>query len=234
MGKKTNSIKVTQYDYLIRNFSDDELEIQGHLNNYTEFDFDGRPVKEITYNQDGSFEEMITHEYDSGKLIRECYYPAEDELAEQYFYRYDDTGKIVQATKQYQDGSSDTIEYHYNEAGLLTTKETINDEQETEQVERFEYEDGKLVRHETFDGEGDLIPVPLAETLPASNTRIERNEAGQIVSEEDLNEEGEVIMSVKRTYNPDGEPDEVEVYLDGQGRRISRHYVLKYEYTYFD
>ena len=234
MAKKTKSITVSQYDYLIRNVTDEELEIHGHLNHHTEFDSDGLAVKEIRYMQDGSFEEMVTYEYENGKLICESYYPLEDELAEQYFYRYNDSGKITQATKQYQDGSADVIEYHYNEAGLLIRKETINDENEIEQVERFEYENGNLVKHETFDGEGELVSVPYSEPASEGNSRIERNEAGQIVYEEELNDDGDVIMSVKRTYLEEGEPDEVEVYLDGQGRRISRHYILKYEYTYFD
>ncbi|MCX6277513.1 MAG: hypothetical protein NT004_05390 [Bacteroidetes bacterium] len=235
MVKKTKSIAVTRFDYIIKNLMDEELDIQGNLNLYSEFDPAGKPLKEIRYTQDGAFEEMIGYEYDElGRLKRESYFPEENELAEEVVYTNSDSGKIIQALKNYQDGSVDTIDYFYNDAGRLIRKVVTNDENEIEQTEIFSYENETLINHETFDGDGNLIAIPSTGSTSSNQSRITTNESGQEISEEELDENGEVIMSIKRNYNNDGQPDEVEVFIDGQGRMISRHYILKYEYTYFD
>ena len=235
MTKSAKSITVTRYDYVINHVMDEELQVQGHTHQYSEFDASGRPVKEIKYMQDGSFEEMTVFEYDpAGQLSKQLYYPSEDELAEQVVYHYDESGRVDYARRIYLDGSEDRIDYAYNEGGLLIRKVITNDDQEIDQTEEFEYRDGQLIRHEIFDGEGDRITEPVIDTSSTENSRIERDESGRVILEEELNENDEVIMSVRRSYLPDGEPDEVEVFLDGQGRRISRHYILKYEYTFFD
>ncbi|MEI6433765.1 MAG: hypothetical protein WCP32_02895 [Bacteroidota bacterium] len=235
MVKKPKSIAVTRFDYIIKNLMDEELNIQGNLNHYSEFDSEGRPLKEIRYTQEGAFEEMIGYEYDDlGRLKRESYFPEENELAEEVVYTNSDSGRIIQALKNYQDGSVDTIDYLYNDAGRLVKKVVTNDENEVEQTEIFSYENENLINHETFDGDGTLIEIPSTVSTSSHQSRIIRNESGQEISEEELDENGEVIMSVKRNYNSDGRPDEVEVFIDGQGRMISRHYILKHEYTYFD
>ena len=40
--------------------------------------------------------------------------------------------------------------------------------------------------------------------------------------------------AIRRTYTDDDFPDTVDVYPDGLGRRVTRHYVLQYEYTFFE
>ena len=235
MAEKIKSISIKQFDYLIRKINDEELDIEGHDTQYTEFDPDGRPLKEIKYMQDGTFEEMIAYEYnEAGSLARELYYPAEDEVAEDIVYFRDDTGRITKAIKNYQDGSVDTIDYLYNDAGQLIKKIVTDDDGDVEQTDLFEYENDQLVKHEVYNADGELQDEPFSDSPAQNEVRISQNEAGQVTLEEELNDEGEVIMSIGRTYNPDGRPDEVEVFIDGQGRRISRHYILKYEYTYFN
>jgi hypothetical protein len=235
MEKKTRSITVTQYDYIIRNVNDEEVDIHGHPNHYSEFDPDERPLKEIKYNRFGEFEEMITYGYDDrGNLVRESYYPEENELAEEKTYIRNDAGVILRALKQYQDGSFDTITYEYNEAGELIKRITTTDEGEVEQVETFDWENSELVDHQIFDEEGELISQSDDSIIKPGQSRVTHNEKGQLVTEEELDENGEVYMTVNRTYDEDGLANEVEVFVDGQGRSISRHYILKYEYAFHE
>jgi len=67
-----------------------------------------------------------------------------------------------------------------------------------------------------------------------SESRVTRNELGQVIREEEVDETGTVYMTVDRTYDEAGRLMEVEVNFDGRGRTLSRHYFLKYEYTFFD
>ncbi|MCX6305838.1 MAG: hypothetical protein NT040_12815 [Bacteroidetes bacterium] len=235
MEKRTKSITITQFDYVIKNVNDEEVDIQGHPNHYSEFDRDGRPLKEIRYNRHGEFEEMFEYGYDAqGNLIRESYYQIENELAEEKTFIRNDAGVIQHALKHYQDGSLDTITYKYNAAGELVKRTTTTDENEVEQVETFEWENGTLVNHQIVDEDGEIITGPEDSPVKPNQSRVVHNEKGQLITEEELDENGEVYMTVNRTYLDDGHTDEVDVYIDGQGRAISRHYFLKYEYTFFE
>ena len=235
MEKTPKTITITQFDYIIRNSMDDELDSHGHPHHFSEFDNEGRPLKEISYNRHGEFEEMFEYGYDpKGNLIRESFYPLENELAEEKTFELNDAGQIVRALKHYQDGSLDTIAYEYDETGQLISRTTKTEEGEIDQVETFEWENGIIVNHEVVDGEGQLIMVPDNNLIKSNETRIVQNEKGQVITEEELDEEGEVYLTVNRTYNDESRPDKVDVYFDGRGKAISRHYFLKYEYTFFD
>ena len=235
MEKKTRSITVTQFDYIIRNVNDEEVDIHGHPNHYSEYDPDGRPIREVRYNREGEFEEMYEYEYDGqGNLTREAYSPVEDEVAEEKTYVRNEAGLVQHALKRYQDGSIDTIAYLYNDSGELVSRTTTTDEGEVEQVETFEWENGTLVNRRVTNENGELIEEPGHDEIKPNETRITSNEKGQVITEEELDENGEVFMTVNRSYFDDGLADEVDVFIDGQGKTISRHYFLKYEYTFFE
>ncbi|MFZ4521577.1 MAG: hypothetical protein ACOYNC_07720 [Bacteroidales bacterium] len=235
MEKKTKSITITQFDYIISHVNDEEIDIHGHPNHYSEFDPEGRPLKEIRYNGHGEFEEMFEYGYDGeGRLIRESYYQVEGELAEEKSFVRNEAGVIQHALKHYQDGSLDTISYEYNGAGELIKRTTTTDEGEIEQVETFGWENGEMVSHEITDADGEVVDGPDQPVFKPNESRITHNEQGQVVTEEELDENGEVFMTVNRTYLDDGHSDEVDVFIDGQGKAISRHYLLKYEYTFFE
>ena len=175
MEKKTRSIAVTQFDYIIRNGYDEEVDIHGHPNHYSEFDAEGRPLKEIKYNRQGEFEEMLEYGYDDrGNLIRESYYPVEDEIAEEKTFVRNDVGEILHILKHYQDGSVDTITFEYNADGQLVKRTTTGDEGEIEQVETFEWENGELVNHQVFDEEGELVEGPDESSIRTGESRITR------------------------------------------------------------
>ena len=235
MEKGIKSITITQSDYIIRNVNDEELDLQGHLHHYSEFDPDGKLLKEIKYNRYGDFEEMFVYGYDAnGHMTRECYYPAENELAEERTFELNDQGQVIRSLKQYQDGSVDTTVYQYDESARLVKKITTTDEGEVDQVETFEWENGTLIGHEIADGEGEPFFLPVEEAPALNETRIVHNEKDQVVSEEELDENGEVYMTVNRTYDEGGRADEVEVFVDGRGQALSQHYFLKYSYSFFE
>jgi hypothetical protein len=155
-------------------------------------------------------------------------------MAEEKTFLWNDAGMIISGLKHYQDGSVDTISFEYNETGNLIKRTIITDEDEVEQVETFEWENGELISHEIFDEHGDPVEIQEAPAAKSSQTRITQNEKGQVVTEEELDENEEVFMTIRRMYDDDGQPEEVEVFIDGRGQAISRHYFLKYEYTFFE
>jgi hypothetical protein len=235
MDKKTRSITITQFDYVVRNVNDEELDIHGHPNHYTEFDPEGRPLVEISYSRDGTYEDKTEYGYDSdGNLIRESYYPEGHELAEEKTFERNPAGLIARVLQHYQDGSVDTIEFQYNEANQLVQKITTSDEGVIEQVELFKWENDKIVNFRIIDGEGNELGERYEPKFNSNQRHVTYNDKEQPIREEEVNEQGDVLMVINRTYNEDGRADEVEVFIDGRGRTISQHYFLKYEYAFFD
>ena len=233
MEKNIKTITITRFDFIINSDLEEQIDETGKPDQYSEFDRDGRPLKEIHYNRSGEFEEMFEFVYnDHGFLIGERYYPVEDELAETKEYTVDESGLPRSSRKIYLDGSIDTTEYEYNERNELLRKVTRNDDGEIDETETFTWEDGKVAAHHVTDGDGTDITGPVESAVRSRETRIERNEKGQILTEEELDEDGNVFMTVNRFYTDDGKPDEVEVSIDGQGRTLNRHYFLKYGYTF--
>jgi hypothetical protein len=235
MTKITKSITITQADYILKRIGDEEPEIRTHLSHFTEFDKEGRTLRDIRYMKDGSFEEMIAYTYDDiGRLLAEKYFQEENFISEEIRYQYGDNNLASGASRIYADGSVDTIDFCYDNKGLLQKKVYKNEEEELEQTDVYTYEDQMLIKVESFDGEGNLMSIPFQDETLSSQTRIIKNEAGQITLEEELDMNGDVIMSVNRCYQDDGHPLETEVFIDGQGKTISRHYVLHYSYTFYD
>lgn len=234
MEKKIRSATITQFDYIIRNINDEEIDVHGHLHSLTEYNEQGFPVRDIRYTNAGEFEQMYVYEYDeAGGVTRESYYPEEDQLAEETIFFRNDSGRIVRSEKSYQDGSTDSTEYLYDEGNHLIRKTTISDEGELEQVEIFEWEGDQIISHTVEDGSGESILVPGLRNEQLNETRITHNDKGQVIHEEEINAAGDVIMTVDRKYNEHDLAQEVTVMIDGQGVSPSRHYFLRYEYTFF-
>jgi hypothetical protein len=235
MEKKLKSISVTKFDYLIRNGFDEEVDEQGYPNHYTLFNEEGRLLKEIRYNSIGEFEEMFEYTYDDrGFLAEESYSPVEDEVAEKKVFIRNEGGEILRVLKHYQDGSVDTITYEYQEQGKPSRLVTTNDDGEVDQVETLQWENDELVGHVVVDGEGELVSEADFSQVPSTPSRVTHNDQGQVIMEEEIGEDGEVYMTVNRSYDEAGRAGQVDVFIDGRGRTLTRHYFLEYEYTFFD
>lgn len=220
MKKNIQSITITRNDYIVRNVTDEELAIKGHLSQYSEFDMEGRPVKEITYDTEGHFEEMHQYSYNSeGHLVTDSYFPEEELEAETTRYEYDGEGLVSSSSKRYLDGSVDTTRYYYDTRGKLEKRVTISDDGEPDEEEFFDQE--------------EEIPAETNSDPAGNELKVTRNDQGQIILEESITPDGAVISRVERMYDEEGKPLETVVFIDGQGQRISRHYILHYAYSYY-
>jgi YD repeat-containing protein len=219
MNKKIRSVTVTRHDYVIRNINEEEPDIREYPHLFTEYNLAGQPVKEVKYDRSGGFEEMLAFEYnDAGQLITESYFQAEDEVAEKKYFEWNDAGQVTASRKEYLDGSVDHTRYFYDEEGRLIRRVTTSEDEE-EETEEFEYPE---------PGEEE---APAEE--PSGDLRITRDEKGQVILEEEYGDTGDLLTRVGRTYSEDGRLLEVDAFIDGQGRAISRHYILKYDYEFY-
>ncbi|MCK9422996.1 MAG: hypothetical protein M0Q38_10385 [Bacteroidales bacterium] len=221
MSKKIKSVTITQNDFIIRNVTDEELDIRGHLSQFTEYDSNGFVLKEIKYDRMGIFEDMHLYTYDDkGFLITESYFQEEHEEAEKTIFEHDGSGLLTKSSKQYLDGSVDTTTYYYDENKRLVKKVTTPDDDEPEEVELFEVEEPDTA--EAIPDEDD------------NNVQLTRNEKGQVILEEVHSADQELLTRVERKYDTEDNLSEVEVFIDGQSKTFTRHYILRYEYVFFE
>ena len=219
MNKKIKTLTVTQKDYIIRDVTDEELDIRGHLSQFIEYDREGHIVKEIKYDRMGHFEDMHLFTYDEkGLPLSESYFPEAGQEAEKTTFEHNESGTLMQSRKQYLDGSIDIAKYFYDTTNRLIKKVTTSDDEEPEEevFEKFENE----TEADTGNEDG-------------SEFQVTRNEKGQIIKEEVFSENKELLTCVDRRYDEDNLA-EVEVFIDGQGKTITRHYILEYEYVFFE
>jgi YD repeat-containing protein len=145
------------------NINPDEPEIDFVLEesiiiNFNEYDENGNEIKEVTYTEDGDFEQMFTYQYNSKKLIvEEKLYFTEDEVTDIKNYEYNDKDQVIKKTVHYLDESFDVTNYSYDDNGNLISKITIDSDDYTESKETFKYSGEKLVYHAKFDGDDNLI-----------------------------------------------------------------------------
>jgi len=275
MPQTIKSITVNQFDYILRDLNNDELDLRGHLNHYQEFDADGHLVKDARYNRLDELEELYEYSYDAaGLMTEETYYLDEEEAAEKKTFEYDESDKLARVLKHYQDGSIDLITYFYDPDGQLIRIEKRDEEGEIDQHEEFEWQNGKVVKESVFDAgdqliscktmtytehgeiselhswnadddtgetrlfqkdeEGNLISSTEDGLGPKSQIQTTYNEKGQPVQEEEITPEGDILSRVVRQYDAAGRELETEVFIDGQGQTLSRHYFLRYQYVFFE
>lgn len=163
---------------------------------------------------------MHQYGYDpEGHLVTDSYFPEEELEAETTRYDYNSEGLVSSSSKRYLDGSVDTTRYYYDPRGKLEKKVTISDDGEPDEEEFFSQEE-EVIAETSSDPAGNEMNVT-------------RNDNGQIILEERITPDGTVISRVERMYDEEGKPLETVVFIDGQGQRISRHYILHYGYSYY-
>ncbi len=201
-----------------------QKEIVPYLYSETNYDPEGRVLRQCTTNAAGLVTEKVEFEYDPlGRLVHETYYTDDVDPSEEKSFEYDQEGRIMKEKVHYLDGSFDTIEYHYNDEGLLTEKTTVNDEGESEGKEIYTYKKGKPETHEITDGENNLL---LSETFGY-------DDQGNLILHIRNDEESGEYVKMKAYFGDQGNKVREELYdieenlveatafeTDGQGRVI--------------
>jgi len=163
MGKIYKSITVLKHDFLdesmLDNLDDEEVEVEPIPSYRTEYDINGKILKEISYTHDGEIEQITINKYnDKGFLIEEILYAGdEEEIIEHISYELHDDGRIKKRLTHYQEGADDILEHIYNADGLLKEKVMTDNESEISPKEIFEYNRGLLIKESEYNGEGKLI-----------------------------------------------------------------------------
>jgi hypothetical protein len=86
----------------------------------------------------------------------------------------------------------------------------------------------------SYNESGKIISVVEQTPYGKNVTSIGYDDNENAVEQVEKNEEGVINNSAKRTFNDNHDVVESEVFINMQGRAVNQHYILRYEYEYFD
>lgn len=119
------------------------------LKSRTEFDPEGRQLKESSWDLNGEYEQLLVSEYDEkGQLAKQDVYFDERHLSETRTFTYDDQGRLIKQVAEYIEGGKEEMLCHYNPDGMLVRREYLGEDGEEEALEINEFEEKKLLRSE--------------------------------------------------------------------------------------
>lgn len=184
----------------------------------------GQLIERMVTNDEGETEQRERYEWTDGRLVVEEVMDGSGTSMSRRTIEYDPQCKILSTTTW--DGTADvetTIVNEYDASGTLIGIKHLDS-------------DGDILEATLFqvDEDGNKVAVSESAYQPDVQTQVTYNKSDLPVKEEEVTKSGDVLSRIERTYNSEGREAETEVYLNGQGQQVSRHYFLKYDYEYFE
>lgn len=211
---KIKKVILYKEDFLPEGISSENLTTRRYIHSITEYDEQGKTLKEESYAPDGSLEDKVENKYDENGDLIEYVNTIQGEVAAHKSWEYED-GKIIKEFIHYIDESKDAIIYSYDQEGRLKSKESFDEDGELEQKTAYEYE-GNRVREITTDDTGEVAEeveskIDGEKTLlraqkdhftgEGSAIKNEYDEKGRIVSTLSYDTNGELVEKVERIYD---------------------------------
>ena len=150
---KIKTVKLYKEDFIPEGISSNDVTTRRYLHSVTEYDRDGKVLKEESYSHDGSLEDKVENKYDEEGRLIEYINTIQGEVADHKSWEYDGD-KIAKEYIHYVDGSKDQINYNYDSQVRLLSKETFDEDGELEQKVVYEYS-GNSVKEITMDSDGE-------------------------------------------------------------------------------
>lgn len=188
------------------------------------YDEKGRLIRKESFDETDVFGWAENFEYESDHLARETKLDEDGGILAETFYTYDDNGNLAEALC---DNPEEDIwyrkVYRYDDAGFRMSVTAYNRE-------------GDPVERVTFENDDQGRPTQIVEeNRRQKNTVImEYNELGEIVFQEEKDLNGEVTNRLEKVFDQNGMLLESHILVRNFQRGISRNYLLRNEYTFFD
>jgi hypothetical protein len=192
---------------------------------YTDFIYNdaGKLIVKARKDEDGYVEEKETAEYNGELLISELSYGLDNELIQKTVYTYDEKGNNISTNyDDYLDGEKSRVEYVINEAGQREKILTYNSENLLIAKSLFE-----------FDEKNRISEIIEEDRKSFKKTRMTYNDAGNVILQEELDNEDNMILSIDRSYDDNGNIVKSAVFIEAAGQNVAQYYEVDYRYEYF-
>lgn len=188
------------------------------------YDDKGRVIKKERYDDEDELESAESFAYDGELLLSTRSEDAQGELLSETRNSFDENGRLTEVvTENREEEIWYRKVYRYNEAGHRLAATTYN--QEGDPVERILFEN---------DGQGRPLMIVDENRRQKNTLRMEYNERGDIVFQEEHDVNGELLNRIERRYDDQGRLLESHIVVRNLQHGISRSYSLRNEYAFFE
>jgi hypothetical protein len=217
----SNSIRLSKVYKVFKASSDEKV-----LQRISEYNPNGDLTYIKEYDEEGNAVLEEKTEYnEQGKPLKSTSVNFLDDIEEAITYTYDNSGKLVSEKVENQQGWTSIKKYERQDDGKTVVVKTVDEDDELEEMWMVELDDkGRILNHKSYDenekliesvknkynGNGDLL---LKEELdhknkPEKTHHYYYNENSKITAVKTLNRKGKTIDWVKIEYDENDEPIE--------------------------
>lgn len=213
-----------------------------------EYDENGKKSKEFIHYMDDTYDTIVYTRNEDGLTIKKetTDYDGDMESIEEFEYQ---NKNLVKHTLKNDAGETVSIvEVTYNEEGNITEESEQNLEEGTTKIKQVEYfpsgnkkevltyTNGHLTDKVTMtEDEKEQIIQIVEETPYQKNTiSMKYDDAGNVIYQEESDREGKLLTHVSRQFDTKNRMVSSNVFIDGQGRRLSRNYTLRHDDVFYE
>ncbi|MDX9931600.1 MAG: hypothetical protein RB294_03380 [Bacteroidales bacterium] len=214
-----------------------------------ETDDNGRMTKETMYYADGT-QSVSEFEFDGDKPVKKLTMDIDEyerEISGEHIWTYDSAGNLLREEEIEYGELSFYREMKYDEKNHLTELTTFHAADGRPSHEKMEWADNEVShviktdiygnKTESFykyNAQGDAEFIRFRSREYSSETVVKYDESNNPVHELETDDKGEILYEVVREYDPETKNlTRVENFINRQGRGTNVHYVLEYEYTFY-
>jgi antitoxin component YwqK of YwqJK toxin-antitoxin module len=185
------------------------------------YNSDGLLVLITDENSDGETEGRVEYVYENGRLVAEKTYGFSGELASQKILKRDGDGRILEEIAENGEESYRVVS-EYDEKGIRVLSKRYDNRNRL--IERIAY---------TTDEKG-LVTAYDEETMSGlSHSLLKYDETGDLTIQEEFDKDGSLLHKVERTKDEQGRLNTTYIYTNGQNRRPTQDYRIRFEYEYY-
>lgn len=188
------------------------------------YDSQHRIARTITTSDEGEVEQEMLNEYREDRLVKNSVSDGEGNLLQTSVYGYDEAGNSAEFRQtDHETGESIHLVTHYNSAGHKETE--ISYDEEGDIISQVFYKE---------DDEGRMISMAEQGDTKNTITDFAYDDLGNVIQQTEQDKDGNLLMSVKRTYDEGNNMLTSEVFIEGRGRSLPQHYEIRLEYSFYE
>ena len=183
------------------------------------YDGEGRLISRKSIDSDGVTGNYIVNVFEGDQLASESEYDIAGEIITQRKIIYDENGKITEEIFKTPEENYNIL-YSYDEKGVASVRRRYNEDKHLMERNTF-----------TYDFEGRL-----SESMEETSSGIEitytgYDSAGNIILQEEKDENGDLLSSIERTYDTSNRPLTTSDFSHKPSQQVPQHYRIRIEYA---
>jgi YD repeat-containing protein len=174
-------------------------------------------------NSDGETEQKLIFDYNGDLLVSETTEDGSGNLVVKTSYSYHENGTVSQSEQIiHEDGKSERLVNQFDENGQRLKSLKYNTQEQLIEINRFNYNDGRLTEIEDENQRGHYF------------IKFTYDDRGNILSQEEMNDRGEVTSTIERTFDGENRLLQATIYVNGMNYRPNQHYIIRYVYEFYN